>query len=136
MRTLRILTFIFIFFIISSCAMVGSGVASAATGSSVNFGLIKAKNMMFYTPEKFPPHDKNAWKQYIGLSCAEFGPLLREKQRIFEDKKFKIQFNAKDENILEYWAASREVSDVRIAAKQNCEVGRYYVIEKDESTKS
>ena len=69
MRMSIILTFVFIIFIISSCAMVGSAVASATTGSEVNFGLTKAKNMMFYTPEKFPPHDKDAWKQYSNLTC-------------------------------------------------------------------
>ena len=121
-------------FITSSCAMVGSAVASAATGSEVNFGLTKAKNMMFYTPEKFPPHDKDAWKQYSNLTCDELRPLLYEKKRIYEDKKFKIQFNAKDENIIEYWIASREVSDVVTAAQQNnnCIVGRLGIFEKDE----
>ena len=134
MRTPIILTFVFIIFITSSCAMVGSAVASAATGSEVNFGLTKAKNMMFYTPEKFPPHDKEAWKQYSNLTCDELRPILFEKKRIFEDKKFKIQFNAKDENIIEYWIASREVSDVVTAAQQNenCIVGRLGVFEKDE----
>ena len=114
--------------------MVGSAVASATTGSEVNFGLTKAKNMMFYTPEKFPPHDKEAWKQYSNLTCDELRPLLFEKKRIYEDKKFKIQFNAKDENIVEYWIASREVSDVVTAAQQNgnCIVGRLGIFEKDE----
>ena len=89
---------------------------------------------MFYTPEKFPPHDKEAWKQYSNLTCDELRPLLFEKKRIYEDKKFKIQFNAKDENIIEYWIASREVSDVVTAAQQNenCIVGRLGVFEKDE----
>ena len=134
MRTPTILTFIFVVFIISSCAMVGSAVASATTGSEVNFGLTKSKNMMFYTPEKFPPHDKEAWKQCSDLTCDELRSLLFEKKRIYEDKKFKIQFNAKDENIIEYWIASREVSDVVTAAKQNenCIVGRLGVFEKDE----
>ena len=45
MRTQIILTFVFIVFIISSCAMVGSAVASATTGSEVNFGLTKAKGV-------------------------------------------------------------------------------------------
>ena len=132
MRTPIILTFVFIIFITSSCAMVGSAVASAITGS--DFGLTKAKNMMFYTPEKFPPHDKDAWKQYSNLTCDELRPLLYEKKRIYEDKKFKIQFNAKDENIIEYWIASREVSDVVTAAQQNgnCIVGRLGIFEKDE----
>ena len=61
-------------------------------------------------------------------------PLLFEKKRIYEDKKFKIQFNAKDDNIVEYWIASREVSDVVTAAQQNgnCIVGRLGIFEKDE----
>ena len=90
--------------------------------------------MMFYTPEKFPPHDKEAWKQYSNLTCDELRILLGEKKRIYEDKKFKIQFNAKDENIIEYWIASREVSDVVTAAQQNnnCIVGRLGIFEKDE----
>ena len=60
--------------------------------------------------------------------------MLFEKKRIYEDKKFKIQFNAKDENIIEYWIASREVSDVVTAAQQNenCIVGSLGVFEKDE----
>ncbi len=134
MRMPIILTFVFIIFIITSCAMVGSAVASATTGTDVNFGLTKAKNMMFYTPEKFPPHDKEAWKQYSDLTFDELRPLLFEKKRIYDDKKFKIQFNAKDENIIEYWIVSREVSDVVTAALQNgnCIVGRLGVFEKDE----
>ena len=60
--------------------MVGSAVASATTGSEVNFGLTKAKNMMFYTPEKFPPHDKDAWKQYSNLTCDELRPLLKKNE--------------------------------------------------------
>ena len=49
-------------------------------GSEVNFGLTKAKNMMFYTPEKFPPHDKDAWKQYSNLTCDELRPLLKKNE--------------------------------------------------------
>ena len=40
----------------------------------------------------------------------------------------------RDRNIIEYWIASREVSDVVTAALQNgnCTVGRLGVFEKDE----
>ena len=133
MRTPIILTFIFSIFILSSCAMVGSSAASAATGTSVDFGLIKAQNTMLYNPEKLPPHDKNAWKQLLNLTYDELRPLLNEKYQTLNNKEFKVKFNAKDENIVEYAVAMREYSDVRHAAKQNCEVwGRTGVFEKDE----
>ena len=45
MRMPIILTYTLIVFIMSSCAMVGSAVASATTGSEVNFGLTKAKGV-------------------------------------------------------------------------------------------
>ena len=113
--------------------MVGSSAASAATGTSVDFGLIKAQNTMLYNPEKLPLHDKNAWKQLLNLTCDELRPLLNEKSQTLNNKKFKVKFNAKDENIVEYVVAMREYSDVRHAAKQNCEVwGRTGVFEKDE----
>jgi len=133
MRTSIILTFIFSILILSSCAMVGSSVVSATTGTSVDFGLIKAQNTMLYNPEKIPNHDKEAWKQLLNLSCDELRPLLYEKSQILNNKKFKVKFNAKDENIVEYVVAMRAYSDVRHVAKQNCEVwGRTGIFEKDE----
>ncbi|MAV60852.1 MAG: hypothetical protein CMQ83_00620 [Gammaproteobacteria bacterium] len=134
MRTTTIiLTFIFSIFILSSCAMVGSSVASASTGTSIDFGLTKAKNTMLYNPEKLPPHDNEAWKQFLNLTCDELRPLLNERSQILNNKEFKVKFNAKDENIVEYAVAMREYSDVRLAAQQNCEVwGRAGVFEKDE----
>ena len=80
--------------------MVGSAVASATTGSEVNFGLTKAKNMMFYTPEKFPPHDKDAWKQYSNLTCDELRPLLFEKKPDFAEKRMReVKLNRDNLNI-------------------------------------
>ena len=132
MRTTIILTFIFSIFFLSSCAMVGSSVASAATGTSIDFGLMKAKNTMFYNPETLPPHNKQAWKQYLNLTCDELGSLLNQKFRTFNDKEFKVKFNSKHENIVEYAVAMREYSDVRFAAQQNCDVwGSVGVFEKD-----
>ena len=133
MRTPIILAFIFSIYILTSCAMVGSSVASAATGSSIDFGLTKAKNTMLYNPEKLPPHDKEAWKQFLNLSCDELRSLLIEKSQILNNKEFKVKFNAKDENVVEYAVAMRGYSDVRLAAQKNCEVwGRTGVFEKDE----
>jgi len=133
MRTSIILTFIFSIFILSSCALAGSSVASAATGTSIDFGLMKAKNTMLYNPEKLPPYDEEAWKQLLNLTCDELRPLLNEKSQTLNNKEFKVKFNAKDENIVEYAVAMREYSDVRLAAQQNCEVwGRTGVFEKDE----
>ena len=78
----------------SSCAMVGSAVASATTGSEVNFGLTKAKNMMFYT-QKFPPHDKEAWKQYSNLTCDELRILLGEKNESMKIRSLKYNLMLK-----------------------------------------
>ena len=129
----RFIAYILLLFIFTSCAMVGSSVASAAAGTSIDFGLTKAKNTMFYNPETLPPHDKQAWKQYLNLTCDELRPLLNQKFRTFNDKEFKVKFNAKHENIVEYVVAMREYSDVRLAAKQNCDVwGSVGVFEKDE----